>query len=272
MDHMMPRMDGVEATGIIRDLGYKHPVIALTANALAGQAEMFLKNGFDGVISKPIDIRQLNASLNKLIRDRQSPEALESARRQAAGIKMAKTGDAPPPAADPELAAIFARDAEKALERLEAVHANAYRGPEDIRMFVINVHAMKSALGNIGETELSGAALKLEEAGRAEDIKVMTSKTPGFLEALREVMEKSRPKEDWGEGAGEETEDARAYLGGKLLAIQKACEVYDEINANAALAELGGKKWPRPARVLLDSIAEHLLHSDFEEAAKLARD
>ena len=71
MDHMMPKMDGVETTKTIRDLGYGHPIIALTANAVLGQSEMFLANGFDGYISKPIDMRQLNDSLNKYIRDKE---------------------------------------------------------------------------------------------------------------------------------------------------------------------------------------------------------
>jgi signal transduction histidine kinase/ActR/RegA family two-component response regulator len=70
MDHMMPDMDGMETTRLIRDLGYKHPIFALTANAVVGQQDNFLKNGFDGYISKPIDVRQLNDSLNKYIRDK----------------------------------------------------------------------------------------------------------------------------------------------------------------------------------------------------------
>jgi len=67
---MMPDMDGIESTRRIRALGYKHPIFALTANAVVGQQGNFLKNGFDGYISKPIDIRQLNDSLNKFIRDK----------------------------------------------------------------------------------------------------------------------------------------------------------------------------------------------------------
>jgi len=70
MDHMMPDMDGVEATRRIRAMGYKHPIFALTANAVVGQQDIFLKNGFDGYISKPIDVRQLNDTLNKHIRDK----------------------------------------------------------------------------------------------------------------------------------------------------------------------------------------------------------
>jgi signal transduction histidine kinase/ActR/RegA family two-component response regulator len=70
MDHMMPDMDGIETTQQIRALGYKQPIFALTANAVVGQQDKFLKNGFDGYISKPIDVRQLNDSLNKFIRDK----------------------------------------------------------------------------------------------------------------------------------------------------------------------------------------------------------
>jgi PAS domain S-box-containing protein len=67
MDHFMPVMDGIEAAKRIRAMGYSGAIVALTANALTGQAEMFMENGFDEFISKPIDIRQLNAVLNKLI-------------------------------------------------------------------------------------------------------------------------------------------------------------------------------------------------------------
>jgi CheY-like chemotaxis protein len=76
-------MDGMEATKLIRETGYNHPVVALTANAVAGQADVFLRNGFDEFISKPIDIRQLNNVLNKQIRDKKPPEVVDAARRQA---------------------------------------------------------------------------------------------------------------------------------------------------------------------------------------------
>jgi CheY-like chemotaxis protein len=67
MDHMMPEMDGMEATKIIREMGYKHPIVALTADAQAGQAELFLANGFDDFLSKPINVQRLDAVLNELI-------------------------------------------------------------------------------------------------------------------------------------------------------------------------------------------------------------
>jgi CheY-like chemotaxis protein len=69
MDHMMPVMDGMEAVKELRAMGYKRPIVALTANAVVGQQDIFIANGFDGYISKPIDIRQLNDVLNKFVRD-----------------------------------------------------------------------------------------------------------------------------------------------------------------------------------------------------------
>jgi signal transduction histidine kinase/ActR/RegA family two-component response regulator len=66
MDHMMPEMDGVEAVRLIRSLegnNAEAPIIALTANAVSGAREMFLKSGFNGLLSKPIDARTLAETL-----------------------------------------------------------------------------------------------------------------------------------------------------------------------------------------------------------------
>jgi len=79
MDHMMPDLDGIETTGYLRSFGYNEPIVALTANAVAGQADVFLEKGFDDFISKPIDIRNLDLVLNKYIRDKQPPEVIKAA-------------------------------------------------------------------------------------------------------------------------------------------------------------------------------------------------
>jgi signal transduction histidine kinase/ActR/RegA family two-component response regulator len=71
MDHMMPNMDGVETTKNLRSMGRylgSVPVIALTANAISGMKEMFLKNGFNDFIAKPLDIADLNIALRKWLR------------------------------------------------------------------------------------------------------------------------------------------------------------------------------------------------------------
>ena len=60
MDHMMPEMDGVEAMKLIKksaeEMHKKAVVVALTANAVSGAREMFMQEGFDGFIAKPINL------------------------------------------------------------------------------------------------------------------------------------------------------------------------------------------------------------------------
>jgi PAS domain S-box-containing protein len=272
MDHFMPKMDGIETAKIIRELGYTHPIVALTANALAGMADMFMKNGFDGFVSKPIDIRQLNFYLNKFIRDKYPPEVVKAAQKQAAILKIA-TDKRERTVSDDGLKTVFVRDAEKALARMSMIHQNSYRRTDDIRQFVINAHAMKSTLMNIGEAGLSDVAFELEKAGRAENMPLILGKTPQFLEALDMVIEKYKLNENEEEAAALENSDNNTeFLGEKLLVIQTACEEYNEKNASAALEELLQRKWTQSVKQLLDSISEYLLHSDFDEAVNITRD
>ena len=71
MDHMMPGMNGVVAMQKIRELRnghYKHiPIVVLTANAVSGAREMFLGEGFDEFISKPIEITAMSRILRKML-------------------------------------------------------------------------------------------------------------------------------------------------------------------------------------------------------------
>lgn len=73
MDQMMPEMDGMEAVRIIReeigtDYARQIPIIALTANTITGNKEIFLSKGFQDFISKPIDMSQLDAVLRRWVR------------------------------------------------------------------------------------------------------------------------------------------------------------------------------------------------------------
>ena len=75
MDHMMPGMDGIEATRHIREIGTRYaktiPVIALTANAITGSEEMFLDKGFQAFISKPVDLSRLDAVIRRWVRNKE---------------------------------------------------------------------------------------------------------------------------------------------------------------------------------------------------------
>ena len=270
MDHMMPKMDGIEATRIIRELGYKHPIVALTANAVSGQSDIFLGNGFDDFISKPIDIRQLNTVLNRLIRDKQQPKDTDAESGQDDAAKDNLSGsDSQQPPLNPLFAEVFARDAKKSLAVLFDVldKGDITNDENDLQTFIIYVHGMKSALANIGKMELSAIALKLETLARSGDSNTVVSEAPAFLEALRCVVEeltrKTEPEDD---GADQEE---LPFLRDKLLAIKAACEEFDEKAAEEIVAELRTKSLSQPVRELLSSVDELILHSDFDETADI---
>ena len=290
MDHMMPNMDGIEATKIIRELGYTKPIVALTANAIAGQAEIFLDSGFDDFISKPIDIRQLNFVLNRLVRDKQPPEVREAAQAKKSGADAfiadtfveytigASAGENAgegkshdnweKPELDPELAEIFARDVGKSLAALGAVcEKGDYSSEETLKSYIIHVHGMKSVLANVGEHVLSERARMLEAAGREGDTTLVEAQTPAFLADLRAFAAELVPMPDASDednGAAQGEED-RVFLSEMLSVIKSACEEYDEHAAREALMELKKTTWSKQIRDILDPIAEQLLHSDFDE-------
>lgn len=67
MDHMMPGMDGVETLNKLREAGCKSTIVALTANAIGGAREAYIAYGFDGYISKPIEIQELQHAVEKFL-------------------------------------------------------------------------------------------------------------------------------------------------------------------------------------------------------------
>jgi signal transduction histidine kinase/CheY-like chemotaxis protein len=259
MDHMMPKMDGMEATKIVRDLGYNGPIIAMTANVVAGQAELFLANGFDGLLSKPIDIRQLDTLLRKLIYEKQPHEVIEAAHKQKKEERVDRAAQVL--VVKPELADVFTKDAEKVVAVMEIIYDYQFRRDEDIRLFTVNAHAMKSALAYINETELSEAAKILEQGGRDKDIDLLMEKTPAFLVALRAVIERHRPEENDDVESNEDT----VFLRDKLSIMLAACSEYDSGVIRDVLSELNAKTWNRQTKELLSTIEQYLLHSDYED-------
>jgi len=214
MDHMMPVMDGVEAVRIIRawEAEKEHtndaliPIIALTANALTGNMEMFLSRGFNGFISKPIDVLQLDEALNKWIRNEEishtgylfkDEEYLNPAPNIHTlnqgpfsklpdipgidiqrGIKM--TGGSLEIYI--EILATFCDDVELRLPILRTFPIE-----NDIVDFTTMVHALKSASASIAAAEVSALAAKLETAGEKKDFTYIEKQLPIFTYELEEL-------------------------------------------------------------------------------------
>jgi len=262
MDHMMPKLDGLETTEIIRNSGYSAPIVALSANAVVGQADIFLANGFDDFIPKPVDVRLLNSMLKKFVRDKQSSEVIEAARQERSEMDMNTPEYSGQLSISPQLAEFFVKDALNAIEQLRMIkdkHGNY--DDEDIKLFTTTVHAMKNALMNVGEMRLSAYIGKTEQAGWKNDIDTIHEETPTIIVKLQEVAEKYKPLE-------KETDDYSnvdyTYLQEQIIAIRKACDAYDKKTAKEIIIELRLKIWPSKIKELLSIVAEQLLSGDVD--------
>jgi signal transduction histidine kinase/CheY-like chemotaxis protein len=262
MDHMMPQMDGVETVRRLRTLGYDGKIVALTANALTGNAEMFKQRGFDGFISKPINTRYMDAVLNEFVRDRYPEEAKKY---KAVNVE---TNSVRSPAINPVVQKIFRNDAEKAVITLRETIKNG-----DMNLFAITAHAMKSALANIGESEKSQLAAKLEKAGLDGDSDYINANAEIFIKILEELAQTiSAAAETANENDTAISEDT-AYLAQQLEIIKSACEDYNDAAVFQALDLLKKKKWKKETAAVLENIYELVYAlSDFEAAAERAQD
>jgi CheY-like chemotaxis protein len=198
LDHMMPGMDGIEVTAAVRALPDRYfqqvPIIALTANAVSGMQEMFLENGFNDFLSKPIEIFKLNKIMSKWIPqekrekpvstvgtfrpDRESPFRVEGL-DISYGITM--TGGSAERYR--KVLATYCKDVLKHLELLREMP-----DMEGLALFTTQVHAMKSASASIGATAISTEAAKLEEAGKNDDLAFIREHLTGFCESLKRLV------------------------------------------------------------------------------------
>ena len=204
MDHMMPKMDGMEAAGHIRNLGYTNPIVALTANAIAGQGDLFLQNGFNDFISKPIDIRQLNQILNKLIRDKQPEEVLQQARGQKIMQTELGAGDAGSVLAKTEINGL---DIPKGLQRFEgneqvylevlrlyAANVRSMLGTVEqvtehtLDRYVVHIHGIKGTSFAIYAEQIGKEAQELEKAANLGDYDYIKEHNPSFVEAAWQLV------------------------------------------------------------------------------------
>ena len=263
MDHMMPKMDGLKTTEILRGLGYTHPIVALTANAVIGQAEMLLANGFDGYISKPIDSRELNQILIKLIKNKKKPQSEKNRETEAAPVP----DSAQKTIVSDDLAAAIVNDVNNAIAVLGDLFPGIDSG-EDMELFTTTVHGMKSALANIGEDSLSNTALRLEQAGNTGEINVIKSEIPEFISALRSLAERIKPAKT-NDGAelsslnlSGVSGDDLIYLRDNLNIIMTACEKVNIKDAKKALTDLKQRTWPFEINEILNEISVNILRGE----------
>ncbi|MCL1837542.1 MAG: response regulator, partial [Treponema sp.] len=193
MDHMMPEMDGIEATKIIReDIGTEYaktvPVIALTANAIIGNEEMFLGKGFQAFISKPIDVKQLDSILNTWIRDSIFQDFELDGVDFAEGIERYANEDA-----YLELIRSYHLHTPALLEKLRTFGSrppsNNGGGGIPLSEYAIIVHGIKGSSYGISANAAGKEAEKLEKAAKDGNLEEVAAGNGAFIALMESLLD-----------------------------------------------------------------------------------
>ncbi|MDR3348497.1 MAG: response regulator [Acidaminococcales bacterium] len=263
LDHMMPEMDGIKTAQIIRnEIGTEYarevPLIALTANALIGNEDMFLGHGFNGYISKPIDIAKLDAELNKWVRNKQDKETLLQAREQMKNNMTARTGFA----VNGEKAAadggkISGIDIAQGMRLyggektyLSILRSYVAHTPEIVNKmrklsasslpeYAIAVHGLKGSSYGICANEVAAGAEFLEQAAREGEFAKLNENNDAFIKKTEKLLDDLenflREYEKDGEGKKSRVREPDKRL---LRKIMEACEHFRPIAMAETLSEL----------------------------------
>ncbi len=222
LDHMMPGIDGIETLKRARMMEENQskdaPVIALTANAISGVKEMYLSEGFDDYISKPIEGKVLEKMLLKYI---PAHKMLQTEMFE----ENTSMETAEPKQEEPEEAIIdfanglkYSGDIEEiyneileifitAYEETSALIIGAYEA-EEWNDYTVHVHALKSNALNVGAKILGGKCLDLEKAGKMLRSGENEDESEAYIKEHHEPMMTLY---------GETIKEAKRYLSGGAL-------------------------------------------------------
>ena len=299
MDHMMPEIDGVEATQIIRSMDgdyYKTlPIIALTANAVNGARETFLQAGMNDFIAKPIELSALDRVLKtwlpkELIKAPTEDELHADDKRKNAAKTEEKTE-----LFDAETGIFYTGGDEEAyLEILEMYVSKSEAKRKYIQQlyedkswknYVIEVHALKSTSLTIGSKPLSELAKELELAGKSENYRLIEEKHAGLMELYEKVAKiaddylakkKPAPAPEAAEtdaSAEALTEISVEEIEELVREISTACENFDGDAATEICQKAEGKSCGGVAlKPLFNEVRELAEDFEYDEAGRKAEE
>ncbi|RKI38087.1 response regulator [bacterium D16-51] len=303
LDHMMPDLNGIETLHRLRKLEncpcHAAPVIALTANAVSGAKEMYLKEGFDGFLSKPIIPDKLEKMLmqmlpeNKVVYEETADDSLEgmdsfgkTEMRQPG--ENGKAEDFPPlDGIDWEYALMHLKDADILKDTVEQFYLAMDREAEDLEQFFqmvsetsgeqqkkameqyeVKVHAMKSNSAMIGAVPLSGVAKMLEYAARDGETEVLLVVTPVFLNEWKKMKTILGNCVDSGredDAAGGLPADWNEVVQG-LRQIVDAMKDMDIDTADESMGQIKKYQFPEQMKPLVDQLSLAVLDIDVVQA------
>ena len=215
LDHMMPDLDGIKTFRMMRDNDmYKckgTPVVALTANMIAGAKEMYEREGFDSFLGKPIRPERLEELLIELIPD-ELVEVVDNSKASEDGSNDASGADS-----DIKLPYVEGIDIENALlhlgnvslvedmivdytkqskkdtNKLDAYYKSITDNidmSDNLRQYMVLVHSMKNSAAMIGAITISELAKLLEYAARDERVDTLTHLHSVFIEENDKLIER----------------------------------------------------------------------------------
>lgn len=201
MDHMMPGMDGVETMQRIKEMDggrYKDiPIVALTANAIAGVKDEMIQAGFQDYISKPIDILKLEQVLIRNLKEdmityvdhmddvlmmQEDNRGLESVLLHF-DVEKGILNCGGMIEDYMQILEVVLKHGQARMDRLNKMMLD-----KDYENYTIDVHALKSTAANIGTLELSKAALEHEMAGKEKRFAYQTEHYQELLAQYAEVL------------------------------------------------------------------------------------
>lgn len=187
MDHMMPEVDGVETTRIIRRLMPEYadvPIIALTANAIGGTREMFLREGMNDFLPKPVDSKDIISMVRKwlpedklipvnkqeAIRQQQAKNEADPLRIEGLNIEQAQSL-----LGSESLYMAVLKEYYLTIDKKSSLIEDYYRNGL-WKEYTIEVHSLKSTSRQIGADELAAMAAELEKAGKESNTEFIKAK------------------------------------------------------------------------------------------------
>jgi two-component system sensor histidine kinase/response regulator len=181
-DLHMPKMDGYELTGAIRaeENDRRHtPIIALTANALKGEAQHCLDIGMDDYISKPVPLESLKSMLEKWL-------PLGASKPVDVSVLAALVGD------EPDIISDFLQNFNRSATQIAAELTAACANGQAVQASAA-AHKLKSSARSVGAMVLGTLSEEMEEAAKANKLETLTVLLPRFeveMAAVKKYLNK----------------------------------------------------------------------------------
>ena len=197
MDHMMPDMNGEEALKAIRELDdeerSKVPVIAVTANAIRGMRDEYLRKGFDDYLSKPVE----TSKIEQILKDHLAPNLFVAMEEEENNDQVDFDIEINGVDVESGLAKVDgnARDYIDILEIFteygpdKANEIETFAKNHDYENYVISVHSLKSVAANIGAHQLFTMAKIHEFAGKSANTGFVDSNYEKLIQLYREIVD-----------------------------------------------------------------------------------